>query len=153
SEEVQFETVDKVDLRGTFYPSSKPKAACVILLHKIGGNRQQNGWDSLAQELQKEFAVLSLHFRGHRDSTGISPEFWRNPDNQVLKGAGRAQKISFKDFPPAYFPMLANDVAAAKRYLDRQNDAAACNSSNVIVIGAEDGAAIGALWIASEWQR
>jgi pimeloyl-ACP methyl ester carboxylesterase len=153
SEEVQFETFDKVELRGTFYASTKPKAPCVILLHKIGGNRQQNGWDNLAQELQKEFAVLSFDFRGHGDSTGVGPEFWRNQSNFLIKGAGRSQKISFKDFPPAYYPMLANDVAAAKRYLDKQNDALACNSSNVVVIGAEEGAAIGALWIASEWQR
>ena len=153
SEEVQFGTADKVE-PGTFYSAGRAKAACVILLHKYGGNRQQNGWDQLATELQKDYAVLSFDFRGHGDSTNVNPDFWHCPNNQLIKGSGRQPaKISYKDFLPQYLPALANDVAAAKRYLDEQNDAGVCNSSNVIVIGAEEGAAIGALWIASEWQR
>src|SRR5262249_16937408 len=38
-------------------------------------------------------------------------------------------------------------------YLDKQNDAGLCNSSNLIVIGAEEGAALGCLWIEEEWDR
>jgi hypothetical protein len=144
-----------VELHGTFYPARKAKPACVILLHKYGGNRQQQGWKELAEVLTKEFAVLSFDFRGHGDSTNVSPEFWRSRLNlSMIKGGTRQpSKISHKDFHSNYIPVLANDVAAAKRYLDRQNDAGSCNSSNVIVIGAEEGAAIGALWIASEWER
>jgi hypothetical protein len=154
SEEVQFDSADKVELHGTFYPSKKTKAPCVILLHKLGGSRQGEGWRQLAELLQAEYAVLSFDFRGHGDSTSIGREFWREPNNRLIKGASRnPERISYRDFPTAYVPMLANDVAAAKRYLDRQNDAGACNSANVVVIGAEEGAAIGALWIASEWQR
>jgi predicted alpha/beta hydrolase len=153
ADEVQFDTADKVELKGTFYPGSK-KSACVILLHKLGGNRQQKGWDDLAQALNKaDYAVLSFDFRGHGDSTTVGAGFWRG-HNQTLKGASRmATKISYKDFPSSYLPYLANDVAAAKRYLDQQNDAGACNSSNVIVIGAEEGAAIGTLWMATEYYR
>jgi pimeloyl-ACP methyl ester carboxylesterase len=154
SEEVQFDTTDKVELHGTFYPSMKSKAPCVILLHKLGGNRDEHGWDQLAQVLQKDYAVLRFDFRGHGDSTNVEPGFWRFPNNALIKGAARMpQKISYKDFPPGYLPVLANDVQAAKRYLDTQSDSGACNSANVIVIGAEEGAAIGALWIASEWDR
>jgi hypothetical protein len=152
-EEVQFDSADKVELHGTFYPSSKPKAPCVIFLHSYKGNRQQKGWDDLAQVLSRDFAVLSFDFRGHGDSTNVEMSFWAG-NNNMIKGANRKPgKITYKDFPQAYLPMLANDVAGAKRYLDRQNDAGACNSSNLIIIGAEEGAAIGALWIASEWQR
>jgi hypothetical protein len=154
SEEVQFDTVDKVELHGTFYAPGKSKAPCVILLHKFGGSRDEHGWDQLAQLLQKEYAVLRFDFRGHGDSTNVGPDFWRAPNNLMIKGAARTpQRITYKDFPPAYMPVLANDVQAAKHYLDTQNDAGVCNSSNVIVIGAEEGAAIGALWIASEWER
>jgi pimeloyl-ACP methyl ester carboxylesterase len=156
SQEVQFDTADKVELRGTLYPSVRGKSApCVILLHKYGGNRQQNGWKQLAEALQKDYTVLSFDFRGHGDSTSVSPQFWRYPNNlQLIRGATRMpQKIAYKDFAPLYVPVLANDVTAAKAYLDQQNDAGVCNSSNVIIIGAEEGGAIGALWIASEWQR
>ena len=154
SEEVQFDTTDKVELHGTFYPSMKSKAPCVILLHKLGGNRDEHGWDQLAQVLQKDYAVLRFDFRGHGDSTNVEPGFWRFPNNALIKGAARMpQKISYKDFPPGYLPVPANDVQSAKRYLDTQSDSGACNSANVIVIGAEEGAAIGALWIASEWDR
>jgi hypothetical protein len=48
---------------------------------------------------------------------------------------------------------LVNDIMAAKRYLDKQNDAGLCNSSNLILIGAEEGAALGCLWIHEEWDR
>jgi hypothetical protein len=153
ADEVQFDTADKVELKGTFYPGTK-KSACIILLHKLGGNRQQKGWDELAQALNKaDYAVLSFDFRGHGDSTTVGAGFWRG-HNLMLKGSGRmATKISYKDFPSGYLPYLANDVAGAKRYLDQQNDAGSCNSSNVVVIGAEEGAAIGALWMSTEYYR
>src|SRR5262245_19076486 len=62
---VQFESADKVQLHGVFYPSPLRKdAACVLLLHRIGGNSQQEGWDALATELQRNgFAVLRFDFR------------------------------------------------------------------------------------------
>jgi hypothetical protein len=107
----------------------------------------------LAQALSKDFAVLSFDFRGHGDSTTVNPAFWVGSNNTIKNAAKKPNKISYKDFPASYLPMLANDVAAAKRYLDQQNDAGSCNSSNMVVIGAEEGAAIGALWISTEWQR
>jgi hypothetical protein len=155
ADEVQFETADKVELHGTFYPCSKAKAPCVIFLHKIGGNRQQKGWDELAEALTKDFAVLSFDFRGHGDSTTVEPSaFWMAPNNNLIKGANKKpNKINYKDFPPQYYPVLANDVVAARRFLDQQNDAGACNTSNIIIIGAEEGAAIGALWMYTEAER
>jgi alpha-beta hydrolase superfamily lysophospholipase len=152
-EEIQFETADKVELRGKFYASKKSKAPCAILLHNLGGNRQQKGWEDLAEKLSNDFAVLSFDFRGHGDSTNVDPVFWKTSANMMIRGAAKMpSKISFKDFPDAYYPMLVNDIVAAKRYLEQQNDAGACNASNIVVIGAQDGAAIGALWIAAEWK-
>jgi hypothetical protein len=46
--------------------------------------------------------------------------------------------------------VLANDIAAAKAFLDEQSD---CNSSNLILIGAKDGATLGSLWLNSEFHR
>lgn len=160
-EKVKFDTVDQVTLEGTFYPSAKgKKSPCVLLLHKISGNSQQAGWDDLAKELQKnDFAVLSFDFRGHGNSVNVGKEFWAFPlipNKNLVKGfhpQNPKLKIGHKDFANEYFVHLVNDIAAAKLYLDRRNDAGDCNSSNLVLIGAEDGAALGALWMAAECYR
>src|SRR5205823_1326566 len=48
---------------------------------------------------------------------------------------------------------MANDIMAAKRALDRRNDPGECNSANIVLIGAESGATLGALWAWYEWHR
>jgi len=159
-DDVKFETVDKVDLKGTFNAGAKNKPT-VLLVHKFGGRRDQQGWTKLAEHLNEKggYAVLSFDLRGHGDSTSVAPAFWMGPqwaaaNLHMIKGA-RPDKatISYKDFSPSYKPWLVNDLAAAKHYLDEQNNAGACNSSDLFVVGAEDGAALAALWIASEWYR
>ena len=155
SDNVKFDSVDGVELRGTFYPASKAKAPAVLMLHRYGGNRE--GWDNLATDLQKAgFAVLTFDFRGHGESTKVSPDFWKYTANtNHIRGANKADKKTIRqsDFRNDYLPMLVNDLVAAKRYLDKQNDAGLCNSSNLILVGAEEGAALGCLWIDEEWDR
>src|SRR5437867_3225372 len=64
------------------------------------------------------------------------------------------KSVSHLDFPVAYLPNLVNDIAAAKRFIERRyNDAGECNGSNIVLIGAEDGATLGTLWLASETRR
>ena len=46
-----------------------------------------------------------------------------------------------------------NDIAAAKAYLDRRNDQKELNSSSVVIIGAGEGATLGAMWLANECRR
>lgn len=161
TQEVRFETVDRVDLKGTFYPSKGGnKSPCVLLLHELGGNRTQNGWDELAKALQAAgFAVLSFDFRGHGDSTTVNPEvFWQLPINARTFKVGKDSKdrISSADFlkkNPAYTPMLVNDIEAAKNQLNMRNNLNDCNASNTIVIGAEDGAVLGSLWAWSQFKK
>jgi dienelactone hydrolase len=155
-ENVKFDSADEVELRGIFYPASKAKAPVALLLHKLGGSREQAAWDkSLIRVLQKKgFAVLAFDFRGHGDSTTVNAGFWKyNANRNLIKGAKDRTKINSKDFMRDYIPMLVNDVTAAKRYLDKQNDSGLVNSSNVILIGAEEGAAISCLWLDTEWSR
>jgi pimeloyl-ACP methyl ester carboxylesterase len=151
-----------VEIRGTFYPSAATQAPVALLIHNLKGNRHKDGWEKLARALQdQQFAVLTFDLRGHGDSTTVGAAFWRVPENQRLVRARRTAngqlptKISYKDYikHPAYYPMLVNDVAAAKSFLNQQNNANLCNSHSVFVIGAEDGAALGAAWIAYEWSR
>jgi alpha-beta hydrolase superfamily lysophospholipase len=155
SENVKFDSVDGVELRGTFYPASKAKAPPVLMLHRYGGNRQ--GWEKAAEKLQdKGFAVLTFDFRGHGESTKVSPDFWKLAANaNHIRGGNKPDKKTIRqsEFRADYLPMLVNDIAAAKRYLDKQNDAGLCNSSNLILVGAEEGAALGLLWMDSEWDR
>jgi pimeloyl-ACP methyl ester carboxylesterase len=159
-EKVKFDSGDGVELHGVFYASDKGKRApAVMLLHKIGGKSDQDGWDKLAKELNKAgCSVLSFDFRGHGDSTTVDPMvFWKLPVNQMgVKGFSATKlkdSISFKDFNTSYYPVLVNDVAAAKLFLDKQNDLGACNSANTMIVGAEDGATVGLMWIASEQYR
>ena len=166
SKKIKFASYDGVELAGTFYPKmpgGKDRDACVLLLHNFdrskGGNSHQDGWDHLAEELQKEgYAVLSFDFRGFGDSKEVSREkFWNRakaPQNMMLAVAPRTpDTIDFKEFRSGYFPNLANDIAAARACLDHKNDIREVNSSNLILIGAGEGATLGSLWMASETKR
>jgi pimeloyl-ACP methyl ester carboxylesterase len=158
---VKIDTYDGVELHGSFYPGKNgPKSTCVILLHNVGGNSpgnsQEDGWDRLATALQdKGFAVLTFDFRGHGNSTAVHRDtFWKVPQNTAgVKGGPKSDTITVKDFQRGYHPVLVNDIAAAKAYLDRRNDGGECNSHSLILIGAQEGAVIGTMWLATELHR
>jgi alpha-beta hydrolase superfamily lysophospholipase len=166
SKRVHFPTYDEVELSGTFYRSipaagKKDKDSVVLLLHDFrhakGGGSQEDGWRQLAGQLQQEgYAVLSFDFRGFGNSKSVSPKFWTAPYNKGIRGANRRPSpstIDQKDFSPGYYINLLNDIAAARAYLDVLNDAGDVNSSNILIIGAGQGATLGALWLASECRR
>lgn len=166
SKRVHFATFDEVELSGTFYRSApasgkKDKDTVVLLLHDFrhlkGGSSQEDGWHQLAGQLQKEgYSVLSFDFRGFGNSKSVSPKFWEFPHNrQGIKASKKnpPPSIDEKDFSAAYFINLVNDIAAARAYLNIKNDANEINSSNIILIGAGQGATLGALWLVSELRR
>jgi len=159
AQKVLLETFDKVQLTGSWYASGADatKSPVVLLLHKIGGSCQQEGWEALAQLLQeKGFAVLALDFRGHGDSKNVKPmDFWnvRHNINGIRGGNRTKDAIDWKEFTPAYYPMLVNDIAAAKQFLEQKNNARECNISDLYVVGAEEGAGLAMLWMASEFTR
>jgi hypothetical protein len=158
-ETVRFETIDAVELKGTYWPSTRGrKGPVAILLHRPNGSSSEDGWHLLGDDLQKAgFAVLAFDFRGHGDSTGVSPEFWdfpHNVQNVKRKGGTKPTSIAAADFMPRYWQHLINDITAAKRYLERRyNDSGECNTSNIVLIGAEGGATLGALWLETELKR
>jgi len=168
-DQVKFRSADGVNLVGAFYAPApakgkKAKDAVVMLLHdfshKDGGSSSQAGWGELASTLQQEgYAVLSFDFRGFGDSKDVIKEtFWDDkkfPHNKkyFTRKTKLPETIEYKDFNKSYFAYLVNDVAAAKAYLDRANDRKEVNSGNVLVIGAGQGATIGALWVADECIR
>src|SRR5579871_5903348 len=86
SEGITFETFDKVELQGDWYPSPKEgkKSPAALLLHKLGPNCDRKQMAPLAEALQAGgYAVLTFDFRGHGASTGVTPEdFWKVTSNQ-----------------------------------------------------------------------
>jgi hypothetical protein len=153
-EKVRFTSIDGVELHGSFYPS-KRSAPTVLILHAIGEDSKKKGWLSLAEQLQKDYCVLTFDFRGHGDSTEVQSDlFWKqNYNRQYVRSSDKAT-ISHKGFDKRYYPVLVNDIAAAKAFLDRsKNDSGVCNTSSFVIIGAETGASLGAIWLNAEWHR
>jgi alpha-beta hydrolase superfamily lysophospholipase len=168
SDKVKFNTVDHVELHGVWYPPTGggKKTPAVLLLHNVKSDSSKDGWDKLARELQEAgYAVLTFDFRGHGNSTAVDPSFWNDTSSTGLRALTEfnreqcktgfnpnkpKESISIKDFKTSYYPALVNDIEAARAFLDRKNDGGECNSSNLILIGAEEGASLGALWMASE---
>jgi hypothetical protein len=155
-ERIRFETCDGVSLRGTYYPGKGRESCPVMLLHELGEDDGMKAITTFAEALQKKgHAVLTFDFRGHGESTQVDGDaFWSNRyANRALVRSQSATEITFKDFDPRYYPILVNDIAAAKAFWDRRNDDGDCNSNNLIVIGFERGATLGALWVNSEFYR
>lgn len=157
---VNFPTADGVTLRGKLYRSLRDKEAspAVLLLHNLGPTEHSNkpAWVKLAKELQKNFTVLAFDFRGHGESTEVdgSLYFQYKVNQQATPTYVANKKLTYKDIKPGYYPLLINDIAAAKSYLERAvNDIGQCNTQNMIVIGAEQGATLGAIWVNSEFYR
>ncbi|MGF1579904.1 MAG: alpha/beta hydrolase [Gemmataceae bacterium] len=153
---VTIKTIDGVRLEGTWYSRNRTSPV-VLMLHGIGSDSSNNGWQALAKTLhKKDFAVLSLDLRGHGESTNIDKEaFWSSNNSRLfqrLKGAPES-KISYKQFRSDYFPYIVNDIAAAKAWLDKRSDEGWCNSASLLLVGEKTGATLGARWLLSEWNR
>jgi alpha-beta hydrolase superfamily lysophospholipase len=147
-------TVDGAELVATYYSASR-KSPCVLFLHGLGEKRDSRAWRPLAELLHKQgYAVLNFDFRGHGQSTTVEPEtFWMHPVNRAGVGGRQDEEINASEFKSGYWPVLANDINAVRSYLDRKNDLGECNASNLILIGADEGATLGALWLHSECYR
>lgn len=155
-ERVRFTTADGFEIIGTYF-QGKQRGATVMILHGLSENSRMKNYVNLAEELQKRgFCVLTFDFRGHGHSTEVDKDlFWSIPVNRqrVKPIRGREGTIEKEQFLSNYWPVLVNDIASAKAYLDRKNDVGACNTGSLVVIGAEGGATLGAIWQHSEWHR
>lgn len=159
---VKFDTVDGVTIRGNLFVSARgDRAPTILMLHplyntkdKKPGDQMMDGWQELARELNKAgYSVLTFDFRGHGESTSVSQQFIRNDypwNTKLLRLRRDTASLSSKDFQQGYQAHLVDDVAAAKTFLDGKGQV---NTSNLIVLGAGEGASIGALWMASETKR
>ncbi|VTR98113.1 alpha/beta hydrolase [Tuwongella immobilis] len=166
-EEVSFDSVDGVDLRGTYYPGqgvTGRQLPCVLILHRWGSDRVKGEWESTAVSMQKKgYSVLTFDFRGHGKSKEIKDraKFWNISDfpQQKYAGGGRINplrlptRIDQKQFSKLYFPYLVNDIAAARRFLDEKNDAGELNAGRLVIVAECEMATLAQLWIATEFKR
>jgi predicted esterase len=159
-EKVKIQTIDGVELRAFFYQSSKKNAPTILVLHNLGSHSQVKGWKDLAAALQPSYSVMLFDFRGHGESKEVDPTvFWKYEPNRLAAKQGgtpgKGATIDYKNFDTTgnYYPVLVNDIAAVKGFLDRRSDSGGCNTSSFILIGDGKGAALGAIWLNSEYHR
>lgn len=168
-EEETFLTPDGIQLHGIFHKSAKSPATdpVVILLYPPGkdNNMTKGDWAGLANRLSEGgYNVFRFDWRGHGKSNDIkdAPKFWMNPftgvwNSKYIAGKKPAKDtFNFKDLEKNavnYMPVYLTDLAAARAHLDSKNDAGDVNTSSIFLVGAEEAAAIGIGWMASEWNR
>lgn len=154
------ETADGVTLAGDFYPAPDTRrlvAPCVVLLHPIGPGKahaSRRDFGLWPEELRKAgFAVITFDFRGYGDSKAIDAEkFWsqhtpRTP-NQI-----KSTKIDNQDFMSrSDWLHLVNDLVAIKVWMNLQNNDRRCHSHALFLIGFEQAALLGTLWMTNELQ-
>lgn len=157
---VALTTGDGAKLSARYHPSAESggKSPAVLILDDLGDDARPLVCDEVARGLAKEgCSVLCFDFRGTGKSRGVEPEFWDDPINQKFVKGYKADEppetIRHADFKPGYLPTLVNDVAAARAFLERRNDARDCNTAQIYVIGFGRGATLGQVWLASEWGR
>jgi len=156
---VKLTTADGVEIVARYEVGPKGrKSPTVLILNGIGENRRPAVCDAIAAELKRQgCATLCFDFRGFGASTIVNEQFWDDATNRKLVRGYRAnaasERITFADFKPGYSRRMVNDVAAARAFLDRRNDASECNSGHLLVLGLREGASIGAMWVTTEWSR
>lgn len=164
-----FQSADGVKLQGVYYdavaPKSGPaKAPVVLMLHAWNQDPNEAVWEDTAKQIAARGAhVFRFDFRGHGKSKDIvGRDFWdpRMPwfpiNKAFIKGSEKAATkvtIDVKEFNVKYYPMLVNDIAAARAHLDKKNDAGQLNSSSIYLLAAGDAVNLGMLFTAAEWKR
>lgn len=153
------DTADGVKLSCRLYKAQADKRnSCVILMHRYQVDPNKGGWDDLAKTLAKNgYNVLRFDFRGHGGSKEVQDKFWTDPFNVTHVTGGTKRKkddrLEFSKFKAGYFPQLVNDLAAARTLLDMENDNGTVNVSTTYLIGEQEMATLGMLFLASEWHR
>jgi pimeloyl-ACP methyl ester carboxylesterase len=156
---VSLATGDGVELAGRYAPGRLGrKSPAVIVLDDVRTAARTQACRDVASKLAAGgCAVLTVDFRGHGGSTGVTPAFWSDPTNRrLVRGYHRTrpkEAVGYADFRPGYLPALVNDVAAARAFLEKRNDAGECNAGHLFVVGFGSGATVGMLWLGSEWER
>jgi dienelactone hydrolase len=128
---VNFESLDKVVIVGTFYESPKAASPAVLLLHQWGSNRAS--YDDFARRLQaKGFGVLAIDGRGFGDSTKTTDGTTVGTDrgDETVKG-------------------MKADVDNAFQFLTKQKNV---DANKIGVVGASYGSSLAMIYGAENKQ-
>lgn len=171
---VGFYTSDGLSLNGYWFQgtASDKNPPDAVMMFPAPGNKVNDAWIGLAQELSKKnFSVLLFDWRGcgmnSADAAGTrifadTKLFWQEPYNQRLlkpqqsyenKGLDYNRIWSKTQGNMRYRDFLFNDLLAARFYLDRQNDNKKCNSGRTWIITEKDGGQMALAFIAAEFPR
>ncbi|HEX7671848.1 MAG TPA: alpha/beta hydrolase, partial [Polyangiaceae bacterium] len=127
SEEVTFDTEDKVPLAGTLHLVTDGAAPLLVLVHRYRGDRSE--WAPVAARLassEKRYSILAFDLRGHGASR-TGPE---------------KKRLDWADMKPKDMPTFVTDVHAAIKYgLSRSPSGKA---DRVVIVGSSLGAAFAA---------
>jgi hypothetical protein len=78
-------------------------------------------------------------------------EFWDESFNsKYAPRSATRQGLDYKTFSTRYRDFLLNDLAAARFFLDKQNDDQKCNTNRIWLVSEGQGAHLGLAFIASE---
>ena len=164
AEDISFESADGVKLSARFWKGASGKSSTILLLPAVNKDPTKGGWDDLGSELSGAgYNVMRLEWRGHGKSTDITPNmFWAGTpyisglNKQFVKGADKTpikNDLFAKDFKTGYYPVLVNDIMAARTELEKRHDRGELNLSSLYLIGAGDATPLGFLYITAEWKR
>ena len=118
-EDLSFPTSDGVAIHATLYRPAAANPPAVILLHRVGADRQ--AWAAVAERLCAEgYMALAIDLRGH----GLS------------RSAGDDGALSFRNFSDEDWQRALLDAAAAKDALVR----AGADPNNLAIAGESIGA-------------
>jgi predicted esterase len=156
-ETIRCQTADGVELVGDFYKPPEnvgKRAPCVILLHAVGPNREaasRKDFGELPKKLQQGgFAVVTFDFRGYGESRTVDPQKYARA-HRLAVGSAVSRKIDSKNFRTVQeFANLANDLVAIKIHLNKLNNEGLCNAHQVALVGIEQGALVGLMWLYNE---
>lgn len=134
-------TKDGVKLRAFYFPSDQKKEAIpVLLIHDW--ESQASPYALLLKALRDAgCAVLALDYRGHGgsreyiDQRGNVKEF----DTTTMGKADVANIIRY-------------DLEAAKKFLEKENNAGLLNLNALVLIGVREGCVIAANWADRDWK-
>lgn len=132
-EPVELKTSDGVSVSGYFVKGGGGKAPAVVLLHMLGGAKED--WDGILRDCLlpgTTFSYLAIDLRGHGESTRKDGE-----------------SISAASFGEGDFRDMTRDVKAAVDYLRRRDDV---DGDSIAVVGASIGANV-AINYAAEDER
>lgn len=174
-EPIQFESGDGVQLQGSFYKAvmtgtdrivtakAESDAPVVIMLHPFLGDPNAKEWDGLAVVLaSRGFHVLRFDFRGHGKSTIISKNFWDStlyPENTKVfppaKNKPLPQKLENSQLKneKGYWPVMVNDILAARVAVDKMSDKGKLNATSVYLLAVGDACPLAMMYMAAEWMR